>query len=98
MLLAEAPARPIPPQIVAAIATPATSRCALRALMKAVIIVSAPSPCLGPNRLPHFPLLDERQRIVHVLREHDGILGDRLHRAVEHLVAGLDDVGAVVGS
>src|SRR5262245_362415 len=47
-------------------------------------------------RLGHLPLLDERQRIVHILRKDDRFLINRLHTAVEELVAHSDGVGLLV--
>src|SRR5262249_39558390 len=52
---------------------------------------------LRSNTFPHLALLHQRERIIDVLREHDGVLGYRLDRSVEYLVAGLQDVGPVVG-
>src|SRR5205814_644398 len=54
------------------------------------------SPRLRPNGLADLALLHERERVVHILREHDGLLRDRLYASVHHLVAAPDDVRPVV--
>src|SRR5688500_11074411 len=48
----------------------------LFAIIVSALSQSSATPFGLPNRFRHLPLLDERQRIVHVLREDDGFLAD----------------------
>src|SRR6478609_7608345 len=50
----------------------------------------------GADAFGNFTLLDERQRVMHVLREHHAVLGDGLDRSVGEAIAAADDVGLVV--